>query len=293
MPRKRRRSDAQAVTAGAQSAANASTVEVGMAALGHVAEVKRELEEDVVDYKDKAFLVMAERHALLLAKLAHGDNVAEQQMRTQVKAQDIVQHLAQRGLKHSVGEQLVKDVVQDLLRSGHPMDGYVLRVFGGAGTDSYVGRVAGSSGPTDAGHLCGAGVYIFQDGEFTVGMWKDSKLNGHAKSFKLDGTVIEGPFVNGEEHGMMMVMKGKSSKIVEYSQGQVRCHPVRAIPPAGGDDERTIEQAMMAIKRQLGLVVETKATKVFQHMSDDYGVELTGTVQEKVRVCVKELGLAI
>jgi hypothetical protein len=283
-----------------------------MTALGHVAEVKRGrmLEEDV-DYKDKAFLVMAEHHALLLAKLAHGDNVAEQQMRTQVKAQDIVQHLAQRGLKHSVGEQLVKDVVQDLLRSGHPMDGYVLRVFGGAGTDSYVGRVAGSSGPTDAGHLCGAGVYIFQDGEFTVGMWKDSKLNGHAKSFKLDGTVIEGPFVNGEEHGMMTVRHpGKSSKMVEYTQGQVRCHPGRAVPPAGGDDDDmdgaarhvapslgssvgTIEQAMMTIKRQLGLPLQTTATKVFQHMSDDYGVELTGTVQEKVRVCAKELGLAI
>jgi hypothetical protein len=49
---------------------------------------------------------MAERHALLLAKLAHGDNAAELQMRTQVEAQDIGHHW------HSVGSRTGRNLLR-------------------------------------------------------------------------------------------------------------------------------------------------------------------------------------
>ena len=168
------------------------------------------------EYKDQVFLQIGETHAQLLAKLARGEDLAEEQLKTRCEARyqrHIVNSLAQRGIERTDGDQLVADVVRDLLRPGHQMDGYVLRLCGDTGEDCYIGRVHDD-------HIVGAGLYYFGDGEFTIGMWKDSELDGHAKNVKPDGTVIEGPHVKGQEHGIMTVTgPDGSARQVNYDRG--------------------------------------------------------------------------
>jgi len=53
----------------------------------------------------------------------------------------------------------------------------------------------------------------------------------------------------------------------------------------------TIKHVLAAIKHELELPAETKPLEVFKHMSEEYGVDVTGTLKEKLRAAAKELDL--